>query len=429
MSLQNDFQTFVSNISTLDFEDIDTKYKGITKKLNSHYYESDSETDNSKKVGSIGRGTAIKGISDLDMLYEIPDERFNDFKKYESNGPSQLLQEVKNILKDKYSRTDIKGDGQVLVVNFDSQYVEVVPCHKLYEYTYEYPDTHDGGTWKTTSPDLDIQTIKETNESYPVLIPLCKMTRAWKNHYGVNLSGILIDILAYNFTTANFYKVDDYKNNYFQLVLDFFKYLTDLNDDEKNYYTPGSGERIEKKSKIHKKANKVYQKLSKMKEEDSYHLRDIFGNEFPKSQTLVEDSCESFTKSFSFRNTEQFIEDLFPVNIKYDLDIEGRVYQDGFRPELLSKLKILRMRKKIEFYIENTSVPKPYRVFWKVRNVGPQAEKRDQIRGQIEESKYETKTEPISFDGPHFVECYIIKDGVCVARDRVDVPIKLDSIY
>jgi hypothetical protein len=203
----------------------------------------------------------------------------------------------------------------------------------------------------------------------------------------------------------------------------------DLDDDEKNYYTPGSGERIEKNTKIHKKANRAYQKLSKMKEEDSYHLRDIFGNEFPKSQTLVEDSCKSFTKSFSFRNTEQFIEELFPVNIKYDLDIEGRVYQDGFRPELLSKLKILRIRKKIEFYIQNTSVPKPYRVFWKVRNVGPQAEKRDQIRGQIEESKYETKTEPISFDGPHFVECYIIKDDVCVARDRIDVPIKLESIF
>ena len=110
-----------------------------------------------------------------------------------------------------------------------------------------------------------------------------------------------------------------------------------------------------------------------------------------------------------------------------DERIKGRVFQDGFRPELLSKLKVLRHRKKIEFYIQYNSVPKPYRVFWKVRNVGPQAEKRDQIRGQIEESKFETKTEPISFDGSHFVECYIIKDGVCVARDQVDVPIKLDS--
>lgn len=110
-----------------------------------------------------------------------------------------------------------------------------------------------------------------------------------------------------------------------------------------------------------------------------------------------------------------------------DERIKGRVFQDGFRPELLSKLKVLRHRKKIEFYIQYNSVSKPYRVFQKVRNVGPQAEKRDQIRDQIEESKFETKTEPISFDGPHFVECYIIKDGVCVARDQVDVPIKLDS--
>ena len=110
-----------------------------------------------------------------------------------------------------------------------------------------------------------------------------------------------------------------------------------------------------------------------------------------------------------------------------DERIKGRVFQDGFRPELLSKLKVVRHRKKIEFYIKYNSVPKPYRVFWKVRNVGPQAEKLDQIRGQIEESKFETKTEPITFDDPHFVECYIIIDGVCVARDKVDVPIKLDS--
>lgn len=429
MSMQNDFKTFVSNISNLDFEDIDTKYKGITKKLNSHYYEVDSETDNSKKVGSIGRETAIKGISDLDMLYEIPEERFNDFKKYETNGPSQLLQEIKNVLLEKYSRTDIKGDGQVVVVDFDSQHVEVVPCHKISEFTYEYPDTHDSGTWHVTSPDLDIQKIKLTNDNYPVLIPLCKMIRAWKNHSGINLSGILIDILTYNFINYNLHKISEYKSNYFQLVLDFFKYLTDLDDDEENYYTPGSGERIEKKSKIHKKANEAYQKLSKMKEQDDYHLRDIFGKEFPISQTLNEDSCESLSKSFSFTNTEQFIEDLYPISIKYDLDIEGKVYQNGFMPELLSKLKILRNRKKIEFYIQNTSVPKPYRVFWKVRNVGPQAEKRDQIRGQIEESKYETKTELISFDGPHFVECYIIKNGVCMARDRVDVPIKLDLSF
>lgn len=429
MSLQSDFKTFVSNISDLDFDDIDTKYKGITKKLNSHYYESDSETDNSKKVGSIGRGTAIKGISDLDMLYEIPKERFNDFKEYESNGPSALLQEVKKILLEKYPRTDIKGDGQVVVVDFETQHVEVVPCHKLSDFTYEYPDTHNGGTWKTTSPDLDIQVMKSKNDSYPVLIPLCRMTRAWKNHSGVNLSGILIDILSYEFICSYWYNISDYKDDYFQLVLDFFKYLTELDDNRIDYYTPGSGERIEKKSKIHKKANKAYKKLSKMKEENDYHLQDVFGKEFPSNQ-IIKEGREDFSKSLlSYRDTEEFIENKYPVNIKYDLDIEGEVSQNGFRPELLSRLQFLRNRYKIKFFIQSTTAPKPYKVLWKVRNVGYQAEKRDCIRGQIEESRYETKTEPISFDGPHFVECYIVKDGVCVARDRVDVPIKLDSYY
>lgn len=46
-----------------------------------------------------------------------------------------------------------------------------------------------------------------------------------------------------------------------------------------------------------------------------------------------------------------------------DERIKGRVFQDGFRPELLSKLKVLRHRKKIEFYIQYNSVSKPYRVF------------------------------------------------------------------
>ena len=30
--------------------------------------------------------------------------------------------------------------------------------------------------------------------------------------------------------------------------------------------------------------------------------------------------------------------------------------------------------------------------------------------------------EPSAFKGPHYVECYIVKDGVCVAAAHVPVP-------
>ncbi|WP_171908805.1 nucleotide-binding domain-containing protein [Streptomyces nanshensis] len=33
------------------------------------------------------------------------------------------------------------------------------------------------------------------------------------------------------------------------------------------------------------------------------------------------------------------------------------------------------------------------------------------------------RNEPTSFRGEHLVECYAVKDGIVVARDRSDVPI------
>ena len=46
------------------------------------------------------------------------------------------------------------------------------------------------------------------------------------------------------------------------------------------------------------------------------------------------------------------------------------------------------------------------------------------LRGQIvKDNGTEIRNEDTNFEGAHFVECYIIKDGICVARDRIDVPI------
>jgi len=66
----------------------------------------------------------------------------------------------------------------------------------------------------------------------------------------------------------------------------------------------------------------------------------------------------------------------------------------------------------------------PYSVYWKVRNVGPEAERRDMTRGKILDDRGNSeRIENTNFYGPHYVECYIIEDGVCAARDRIGVPI------
>ena len=82
----------------------------------------------------------------------------------------------------------------------------------------------------------------------------------------------------------------------------------------------------------------------------------------------------------------------------------------------------MKPSKKLEFSIKNHNVPNPYRIYWKVRNFGEEA--KHDLRGEIklDEGK-EKKTENTRYRGRHYVECYIVKDTICVARDRIDIPI------
>ena len=129
----------------------------------------------------------------------------------------------------------------------------------------------------------------------------------------------------------------------------------------------------------------------------------------------------------SFVDTEQFIEDLYPVNCSYQCKVSCLVIGDGWRPTPLPEfLKILKRYLPHNFEIrckmESTNCPQPYKILWKVKNVGPEAERRNQVRGQIEE-KGNSIVEHSNFFGNHYIECYIVKNGVCVARTRINVPI------
>jgi hypothetical protein len=123
--------------------------------------------------------------------------------------------------------------------------------------------------------------------------------------------------------------------------------------------------------------------------------------------------------------------DIFPVELRYKLFIDCEVTESGSKTirklrNMLLRNEFLPVGKKLKFYIDYTNVPRPFEVFWKVRNQGKIAEEKDCIRGQIFKNmeNQEVNGESTDFAGPHYVECYIIKNGVCVAKDRIDVPIK-----
>lgn len=128
-------------------------------------------------------------------------------------------------------------------------------------------------------------------------------------------------------------------------------------------------------------------------------------------------------QAIDFSPNEEFIQEKYAMNLKYDLRLNCKVTQKGFRDKLLKELYILKKNHSLKFYIEHHNVPGAYSVKWKVRNCGTKA-KSHGVRGQIfNDDGSQSRTEHSSFYGKHYVECYLIKDNVCVAMDRIDVPI------
>lgn len=156
----------------------------------------------------------------------------------------------------------------------------------------------------------------------------------------------------------------------------------------------------------------------------------FFNHDYWKEQVMVaENYSVAHVSKFacSFFDGEQYIEEMYPIQLGYRCDVSCKVSGNGWRlkpiRELLSTLRCyLPHNFEIQCTMDYTNCPQPYRIFWKVKNVGPEAERRNQLRGQIEERE-RTIVEHSSFFGNHYIECYIVKDDVCVARNRIEIPI------
>ena len=96
------------------------------------------------------------------------------------------------------------GDGQVVVISFENQEIEVVPAFEQEDGSFKYPNTNNGGSWPITKPRSEIKSMLDLDrEKNNNLRRLCKMARAWKNKHGVVMGGLLIDTCAYNFLKFN----------------------------------------------------------------------------------------------------------------------------------------------------------------------------------------------------------------------------------
>lgn len=121
---------------------------------------------------------------------------------------------------------------------------------------------------------------------------------------------------------------------------------------------------------------------------------------------------------------EQFVDvdKQIPVRLSGHVRLVGRVRQAGVMRayDLPRRGDTVAKDREIDFRLEDCTVEPPYQVMWKVKNTGREAAAANELRGAIVPGD-SSRHEHTAYAGSHYVEAYVIKNGVCVARDRQPV--------
>lgn len=160
--------------------------------------------------------------------------------------------------------------------------------------------------------------------------------------------------------------------------------------------------------------------------------RKVFGADFGtfSEETAISASAVHLSRS-DVTDTDEDIQTRWgiPVRINPQVAVRmvGRVRGNGVRKpyDLPNRGNVVRRRQTVDFRVESCTVQEPFELYWKVRNTGTEAMDANQIRGQVQRDGGPlTRYETTAYLGRHYVEVYVVKGGVCVARDRQSVIVK-----
>jgi hypothetical protein len=275
-------------VSASTLESVDYRLGRIVSALDAYYYGS-TQKNVTFRIGSIGRQTDIH-TSDVDIIYKVPASLYSRYDMYLGNGQSQMLQDFRSAILSTYPNTYVKADGLVAIVEFSDGIVfEVMPGMQNNDYSFTFPVTRNGGSWSKTNPLPEIAAMDEIHrESARNARKLARMVRAWKEHNGVSMGGLLIDTYVHNFLKQYDGKSREYVY-YDHMSRDFFEYLSKQNDQASYTYALGSNQQVAIRRLFTSAAKTAYNNAVAAIEafnKDQYWTstskwRDVYGPRFP----------------------------------------------------------------------------------------------------------------------------------------------------
>lgn len=394
--------------------DARTKYGTIAKLLHDEFYDTEYTGGTKLLIGSYGKRTNNRPPADIDLLFKIPLEVYEQHEQ----SPGSLLQRVRKVIGDHYTTTEkISAWGKVVLVKFpDGKHdVELLPGYEIGG-VFMIPNTENGGSWDSFDVRADLAVVEESDvETGGKTRPLIRIVKRWaKNTKTVTIKGFEIEKYC-----ADFLKTYDYgAASWAQLVADFFKWLQKITTQDATQI----------QTAVTRTTNALAYESQEKYKDACNEWRKVFGDRTFPAYSPDLGKITALANQFAVAG-EMHIENLYPVRIDpaHSVTIHSTVSGKGFRPYTVKEFleRFFRFPKHMDLtFAATTNVPGKVRTFWKVRNFGEEAERLNQLRGEITEGTgLNKRSEKTRYLGDHYVECYIVKDGVCVAKDLQFVPI------
>jgi hypothetical protein len=401
--------------------------------------------------GSWAHRTIIEPVGLLDEFDADILLHLNPVPEWEDN-PKTYLQEVRAAFKrnSTYANMLQRKNRCVRIQYVNSCHVDVVPCITQSDGTQvimtfkenEFEETNPVGfsDWMRERDDL-------ANGNLRRVIRLMKWLRDFKNTFTCP-SVIMTVILGGRIWHDGADRYSDIPTSLLAILEDLDAWLTThptmpLIDDPSCPGTSFNHRWDEEqyrvfKTKMHDYAVWARQAFDLQQDEPQAAIaawQKMFGTEFAaeavnaERASIIESKALQASAALTHANDEppapdeEFIHDRARIDRRYDARINAVIVDT--RPRSLRKARVVRVGHQLRFRL-TTDAPGPYEVWWKVRNRGVAAARAGDLRGRILRQGSAGTTqhfERTAYPGQHYVEAYVVKNGVVVASDHHEVTI------
>lgn len=407
--------------------------------------------------GSYGRGTAIREVNDLDVIWILPNDirKSIDLARIEiTDILKSTAEEIRKAYLSAKKNVKVEAQEHSVLIEFldrnDDFSIDIVPAQELAEHNefgdnyFEIPEVgllkksqrasfyknHELVRWIKTDPKGYKAQAKKTEEKFEIFKEVVKIIKSWKRTWKLKLNekqnfrlkSFHLEQIVYQVLTENS------TENGLDLLMKVFELLPQFMEK------PQIRDKAQDNGQIRYIDNYLNELTEEQKETVLFARNNVIalfkflqGNEFDVDEFLKRLlSPEEMLSTYGFDFTGS-IQDKSLFYVDGNVKPKNGLLSGSLRFTPLLKQGLTKgARSRDIFFVVKNKTSLQGVEYWKVRNTGDEAFSAECLRGEITRLTTLRNPETTAYSGNHQVTCYLVDESSMrvLAYDTIIVRIK-----